>query len=581
MSSDVKTETRNPSHEDMERRLGEIVLNRPPGIPPPAYSPHTPRAALSGPAWTRLHSAPRENFKNSPLLGLPDSLLTKIMSFTNQNSLLRLRHTSRTFMRLFSSSDEFAHLRIADCTEGTEFRANVWRIPNCTYPEQRESGLCSSCEDIRGYNEQTVVKNMTQLWCSRCHIPHSAMHFSSHERRNKPDSLRVCIGWAGHVKLCSDVFLNWDLVLALSDCTSDESNGVGCNQHDDHGWNCSRKKCTSENGLKFLVWPRLDGRYELQFTSTSHIPFNRGPSGEKPGWYGVFSALHEVKNPKDPYCFLASRRFEGCDPMRMFDPSLCNCLDWSLLPSETDTNTQNCFKWHLGGHNCRSWRWGADQERNEYAGAEMTECDPETDRCHGARHGFDAFMGPGRQVNVDFINCPDDGNLLVLVQCTTLIVEGPTDPNWVQLICPQSILQTRDTDMLGKTWCYSKDCAVSKKPGCNKRRSLLDLEWKLSHPNWAADLDNVNDESYDDESYDEDEETSDHDGDDSNEAIDSVEEEGSEPRNGFDGAIDADWVLVTAGEDDVDEETIRTAPVLDPGPNLYSEQLLDYHHLLF
>ncbi|OAA36385.1 Cyclin-like F-box [Beauveria brongniartii RCEF 3172] len=547
MSSDVKTETRNPSHQDMERRLSEIVLNRPPGIPPHAYSPCTPRAALSGPAWTRLHSAPRENFKNSPLLSLPDSLVTKIMSFTNQDSLLRLRHTSRTFMRLFSLSDEFAHLRVADCTEGAEFRANIWRMPNCTYPEQRESKLCSSCEDIRGYNEQA------------------------------PQS---CIGWAGHVKLCSDVLLDWDLVVALSDCTSDESNGVGCNQHDENGWNCSRKKCTSENGLKFLVWPRIDGRYELQFTSASHIPFNRGPSGEKPGWYGVFSALHEVKNPKDPYCFLASRRFEGCDPMRMFDPSICSCLDWSVLPRETDTNTQHCFKWHLGGHNCRSWRWGADQERNEYAGSEITECDPETDRCHGARHGFDAYMGPGRQVNVDFINCPDDGNMLVLVQRTTLIVEGPTDPNWLQLICPQSILQTRDTDMLGKTWCHSKDCAVSKKPGCNKRRSLLELEWKLSHPNWGADFDNAADEYYDDEEEEE-EEMSDDDGDDSNEAIDSVEEEGSEPRNGFDGAIDADWVLVTAGEDDVDEETIRTALVLDSGPSLYSEQLLDYHFLLF
>ncbi|KAH8719667.1 hypothetical protein HC256_000097 [Beauveria bassiana] len=577
-SGDAKTEPWSPSHEDMERSLGDVVLHRPPGSPPPPYSPEdTPRAALSNPAWTRLHSAPRENFKNSPLLRLPDSLLTKIMSFTDVDSLLRLRHTSRTFMRLFSSSEQFADLRFASCTGGAQARTNVWRTPNCKYPEQRESTLCSSCEYRRGYNEQTIVNNMAQLWCSRCRRLHSAMHFSSHERQNKRDRDRSCIGWAEHVKLCSDVFLDWDLVLALASSTGDGSNSLVCNQHDDNGWNCSRIKCTFENGVRVLVWTREDGRYELEFTSSSHIPFNRGPSGEKPGWYSVFNAIHEVTNPKDPYCFLASRRFEGCDPMRMFDPSLCSCLDWNLLPSDTDTSTQNCFKWHLGGNVCRRWRCKADF--GEYAGSDFTECDPETDRCHGSRHGFDADLGPGRLVSIDFVNCPDDGNMLVLVQRTHLIVEGPTDPNWVQLICPQSILQTRDTDMLGKTWCYSKICAVSKRPGCITRRSLLDLEWRLSHPNWGADYyDDVDEEEEEEE---EEENMGDYDGDSSNEAIDSVEEEGSEARNGFDGAIDDDRVFVTAGEDDTDEERAKTAPVLKSDPNLFSDQLLEYHHLIF
>ena len=120
---------------------------------------------------------------------LPDKLLTKIMLLLDRDDILRLRHTSRDFMRLFSESPEFCSYRVENdgsCPKSSAER--VWAMPKWSFPNQAAASckwkLCSSCSakrqgDFFGYS---FLGSMPWLHCSGCETTHRAMHFSALQR---------------------------------------------------------------------------------------------------------------------------------------------------------------------------------------------------------------------------------------------------------------------------------------------------------------------------------------------------------------------------------------------------------------
>ncbi|OAA78865.1 Cyclin-like F-box [Akanthomyces lecanii RCEF 1005] len=506
MSGDTKTSVWAPAHDGSEDM--DLDGDRPSGIPPPAYQEEytTPEPSVpSGPSWKQLHSAPRENFKNSPFLRMPEPLIAKIMTdYCGKEDILRLRHTSRTFMRIFSEKHDFQPLWLAG--DDDEDLSHVWTAPNCTYPEQTPK-LCSSCFEInRDRDPEVPDSDDHQLWCRACKDFHSELHFS-HLQRGELERERTCIGREGHVRLCSHYSLSWGQVRGLAKqvkkgiaCVHDGSkdghsfsSGSSCSspscQNNNRRADCDHVNCVYQNATGVEVEQTRDGAYALRFTTLSHIPFGRGSAGEKPSWFSVYKAIHDaLTNPKDEQTFVPARVFAGCDPMRVFDPNHCSCLDWHVAESERKgCGPRGGFKWLLSDPDCGQWRDNAEED--EFPGAQWNETDPDTDRCVGARHGFNVKVGR-REISIDFLQCADDGNMLVLQQVTTMVVEGPTDPAWEDLIDGHSIMRRCDTEMLGTTWCWLEDTAESHKCAVSMMKrtgsTLRELEWLQMNPGTSA-----------------------------------------------------------------------------------------------
>lgn len=469
----------------------DTINDRPSGIPPPAYQeecePVPPVTTHQAPAWTKLCSAPRENFAKSPLLRLPEPFLVKIMTdYCDEDDVLRLRHTSRHFMRLFSVKQDFQPMWRKDAPEKLE---QVWKTPSRAYPEQGQPKFCSSCIEARDQSDEGIIEDLRHLWCSLCRAYHSELHFS-HLQREEDDSERICIGREGRVKLCRHVGVSWAQIRTMAKMGGD---GVSCKHDAINGVTCSHENCGYPHDSTYTSTLDSDGRYEIEFSTYHHIPFVRGPMGEKPSWFSVLKSINDILADKET--FMPANLLAGCNPMRVFDPNMCSCLDWHVQDSEIKgSEPRDGFKWLLNNrHSIRRQRAGDD----EHDGACPTQVDMDTDRCFGARHGFTMRVGR-RQVAIDFKMCGDDGNMLVLQQATRMKVTGPTDPAWEDLIDAGSILSVCDVEMLGKTWCYgerypgSSPCAVTtlKMAG----HSLREKEWMQNHSQDAADDEEEEDE---------------------------------------------------------------------------------------
>ncbi|KAJ3496361.1 hypothetical protein NLG97_g2715 [Lecanicillium saksenae] len=474
--------------EDMERiRPYEIS-------PPPYEESHTmPEIPVAVPAWLRLRVASQENFANSPLLGLPDNVLVNIMNNSSTETIFRLRHVSRTFMRLFTEYDDFEGLWLND--HGAQL-SHAWMAPCAAYPGQGKPKFCSHCEKIRGTcTEEELIHEMKKLWCSGCKQFHSEIHFSQLQRAELEDSARNCIGLEGRVKICSHRSIGWSQIRSWAK-TGSKAPMCGRAVHEDAY--CSHKTCKYTNGPQIAAKLNEDGMYVVDFVTTSHVPFGRGPAGEKPTWISVFRGIQEAMSKKEDEGHLRlGRLFAGCDPLRAFDPNHCSCLDWLVDQSELESSPENGFKWLLGDRDSGDWRDLAVPENGDYAGGELLETDPDTDRCYGWIHGFTEVVG-NSTVGIEFAQCGDDGSMIVLLEMLRIVVEGPADPAWEQLLDMESLFQDTDGEMLGKTWCNDEQCAVSKRNRTG--RSLGQLEYNLTHGISHGDN---NDDYYDaDDNYD-------------------------------------------------------------------------------
>ncbi|KAF6811693.1 hypothetical protein CSOJ01_05550 [Colletotrichum sojae] len=191
------------------------------------------------------------NYWGSPLIRLPDALLVGIMVRLDEDDILRLRHTSRTFMRLFSQSNAFQklHLTNDDDENLTQHLARVWAVP-------RRSILIPNQE---------------------------------HQRREPNNDERICIGRERSLPLCSHTSVTWEMVNLLAD-RSPGKNTIICN-HKQHvkevGWIHSQKgpevcsTCPHDDKPRLKAWRSDDGDLCIETSATVHLQFE--PFGSRRG----------------------------------------------------------------------------------------------------------------------------------------------------------------------------------------------------------------------------------------------------------------------------------------------------------
>ncbi|KAM3503925.1 hypothetical protein MY11210_008534, partial [Beauveria gryllotalpidicola] len=155
-------------------------------LPPPSYD----SCLLKDKGADILVQNAYKNQIWSPLLRLSDKTLIVLMNLLDLDSLLRLRHTSRIFMWLFSSEAAFKkyHLTPEEDKDRFEDTARIWTPPLAWFQNQAASSfgrMCAECAtkrkgDIFG---KALLKSMPELYCSRCRTKHKIMHFSEDQRR--------------------------------------------------------------------------------------------------------------------------------------------------------------------------------------------------------------------------------------------------------------------------------------------------------------------------------------------------------------------------------------------------------------
>lgn len=152
--------------------------------------------------------------RHSRLGRLPDELLVKIMSCLALEDVLRLRHASRIFMRLFSSGPLFKSHHLTEKQDSRRFcdTVRIWAAPSASFSRQEQGHHLSMCSDCSKFRDgdilgRTLLPNMPWLYCSGCRTMHREMHFSKLQRREKDDS-RVRVGHEGCIKLCDHNYLN-------------------------------------------------------------------------------------------------------------------------------------------------------------------------------------------------------------------------------------------------------------------------------------------------------------------------------------------------------------------------------------
>lgn len=133
----------------------------------------------------------------------------KMMRRMDLEEILRLRHTSRVFMRLFNDRTfEPHHLTAKQDFKRFCDTARLWAVPAEFFPGQKmllSVPLCDACSAKRQEDHlgRPLLAKMDSLYCSGCRATHRDMHFSALQRGEKNDDARVCLGHEGAVSPCS------------------------------------------------------------------------------------------------------------------------------------------------------------------------------------------------------------------------------------------------------------------------------------------------------------------------------------------------------------------------------------------
>ena len=223
------------------------TVNAPPSAAALGANHHVETHPLTAPMF--------HNSTRSPLAGLPDAILLRIMGHVDDVSLFCLRRTCRTMLRLFSNR-QFWHLQDHRSTSRWSHNKNVkeyQRNPN--WPRQREPPwkrelltdkakillrpllqkdmYCAMCRNISPDVERRLQTEF--LYCSGCREHHPAGLFSIHERRGL-DVSRLCIGREGYIRICEHRTVSWTDVESFFR-SGQEDRQMSC-YHPSHGELC-------------------------------------------------------------------------------------------------------------------------------------------------------------------------------------------------------------------------------------------------------------------------------------------------------------------------------------------------------
>lgn len=358
------------------------------------------------------------NRRRSTLLRLPDTALVTIMRKVDPADLLRLRHCSRDFMRLFSEQEVFRrhHLAAVDDFERYLDTARIWAAPRDYFSNQSASSrvfLCEEClqsrrNDIFG---RYTLCSMPSLYCSRCKTMHKEMHFSIEQQHAEEDGDRICIGHEGSFQVCRELVISLHQVVARSRrpkagpllCWAPH---VKCETN-----TCGRDTCPGDCRPVAECYQDKSGRSRVKISFACHITLQRRLNG-KICPHALRKQLNRVSMRGDLGKSWGSFLPEEEPEMRAFDPNICDCVDWtarngrdlpprhsSLLPALPLASSE--FR--------NRWRERAPSE------GYMSE----SGRCAFFRHGF-TLRHVGVEISVDMVKCHGNGDKDLLVLRRTI-----------------------------------------------------------------------------------------------------------------------------------------------------------------
>ncbi|KAH6898090.1 hypothetical protein B0T10DRAFT_453431 [Thelonectria olida] len=428
------------------------------------------------------------NQTQSPLVRLPDVLIVAIMELVDLDDILRLRHVSRDFMRLFNQSKVFWKYHLTDAHDHNKRTslARIWATPLDCFPGQHlrlseNTSLCDSCTAFRkdkGYgSDRELLKAVPFIYCAGCNIEHRAFFFSARQRHESNDDERLCRGREGCITLCEHVSITWDSAQRLADAPPGQ-NTIQCdNGHHkvspcQHVKDGTSKFCCNDDKPRFKFY--RDERQNLCFnlSITTHLPFR--PQGSEQGskvssraFRASIKKLVHDRLPVSSFHWVPSNTSNtsstfGCEDIsRCFDPNICSCLDWGqpMLPSKSDaprTTASNKFEWKLCPNPTRSWRLRANLGSPTFAGRNEFQREHQ-DRCAGFSHNlhYDDFVGSW---DWDFEKCSENEDFLVFTQTVRSCVSSPHENKWSWFINYASYELMRDDEMRGISWCSKSRC---------------------------------------------------------------------------------------------------------------------------
>lgn len=393
-----------------------------------------------------------QNQLESPLLRLPDSLLVQIMATVNVESLLKLRHTCRDFMRLFSTEQIFKIHHLTPTLDLVRFRstARIWTPPTAFFPGQTESWmgpLCPSCCARRNGDlfYKKSFEEMQTLYCSGCQKPHKEMHFS-HLMRFMKDDNRLCFGREYALPICCNKQLSLhDFKLYTQQRPNERLVFLCAKSHD--ALRCTSPSCGNNGQPVFRCYTDIDGETRLHLEFAAHINFKKLPSGKA----CVNSLVKEIDDlAKMPGVghWKDSSLFRQADPARCFDPNICDCVEHIPTSYEGSSPRMKVRSDYPTIH------WQSAPTEGHYITT--------TGRCAFSRHGFTTHYN-GIEVNVDFMRCEDRSDRLVLKQTVDCAVDttDASSAGWANLVSRLSYDPTTDPYLNGLVTCSDSSCGLS------------------------------------------------------------------------------------------------------------------------
>ncbi|KAJ2971412.1 hypothetical protein NQ176_g7698 [Zarea fungicola] len=417
----------------------------------------------------RYHMAYR-NQTCSGLCRLPDNVLITIMLLLPPPEMVKLRHVSRDFMRLFSECVEFQQYHLTKDDE--QYAPMLWAAPNPTvkFPDQAHSQfppLCTDCAMVRktDYFGRELLLAMPRLHCSGCKREHRSLHFSFWQRKELEHSRRLCIGHEGACKLDDSFFFTWQHMKFVAPT---QIHPYVCDNDETAPNKCSKDLCRHKHLTTAQFRLTSDGKLQAQFSHTTHIPFRRGIQG-KVDILQLDDTMEEFDRSISKQAVCLSPWEHEADLFRAFDPNVCDCVAWHDSPLQFRSVTAREFKWQLAPP-------GRLPDRRHQPGGYVGK----QGRCMGKQHGV-TVTAPGIKYEADYFVCPDDDNLLALRLLLTCTVESASDPGWQTILHPGSYLQCLDTEMRGVTWCNNYSCGLFEAQFRHKSLVFLEQQWNLGN----------------------------------------------------------------------------------------------------
>ncbi|OAA53875.1 Cyclin-like F-box [Cordyceps fumosorosea ARSEF 2679] len=268
------------------------------------------------------------NHLRSPLVRLPDALLVRLMSALDLDTLLTLRHTSRDFMRLFSTEPVFAkhHLDAFPEQGRWTYTALVWAPPSDAFPRQaahRPGSWCSACLERH--------PETPSLYCSLCKTSLEGACFSEFARHESfTDADRICLGHQLALRVCEHTALHYQQVRHMG--TRGGAMDHACRPpRSVEGRRCTAARCRDgKTGIQCYKREGSGGTMQLEVGSSVHIKFKRLPSGRMcpASIRGELAAARGMGRGVGRQWMAGGRCFPWVDPMRAFDPNVCDCVEW-------------------------------------------------------------------------------------------------------------------------------------------------------------------------------------------------------------------------------------------------------------